>query len=357
MSMITIKNLEKRFGGNVILKGINAEIDKGEVISIIGPSGTGKSTLLRAINFLDAPTGGEVHFDGVQITKKNVDSARRRMGMVFQNFGLFSHHSVMGNLTAGPRKLLKKSVKEAEETAARLLKSVGLSERAHYFPRQLSGGQKQRVAIARCLAMSPEVILFDEPTSALDPAMVSEVMAVMRSLAKSGMTMLVVTHEMDFARDVSNRVFYMDEGGIYEDGTPEQIFSNPQKSKTKTFIHNIRSFIYEVKNREFDFMEMFGGMENFCFRHAIDKKMSNTLHLLVEELIVNIITPQYGACSLKLDYSEKLGSYALALSYPGESSNALETAEDELSVMMVKKSAKSLQHSYADGKNVIIVTL
>jgi len=357
MSMISIRNLEKRFGDTVILKEICADINKGEVISIIGPSGTGKSTLLRAVNFLDAPTGGEVFFDGVKITKKNVDSSRRRMGMVFQNFGLFSHLNVMDNLTAGPRRLLKKSKKEAEDNAARLLKSVGLSERAGYFPHQLSGGQKQRVAIARCLAMSPEVILFDEPTSALDPAMVSEVMAVMRSLAKSGMTMLVVTHEMDFARDVSNRVFYMDEGGIYEDGTPEQIFSNPQKPKTKAFIHNIRSFIYDVTGREFDFVSMFSSMDDFCFRHAMDKKMVNTLHLLTEELIVNIVVPQHGACSLCLDFSEKLDNYELTVSYGGESSNALDTAEDELSVMMVKKSAKQLCHKYEDGRNIIMATL
>ncbi len=202
MSIISVKNLEKRFGNNIILQNVSAEIEKGEVISIIGPSGTGKSTFLRAINFLDPPTGGEVYFGGERITKKNMDAIRLKMGMVFQSFGLFSHLDVMGNLTAGPVRLLKTSKKEAEEKAADLLKTVGLSERARYMPGQLSGGQKQRVAIARCLAMSPEVILFDEPTSALDPTMVGEVMAVMRNLAKSGMTMLVVTHEMDFARHI-----------------------------------------------------------------------------------------------------------------------------------------------------------
>lgn len=357
MSIISIKNLEKRFGDNVILQNVNAEIQKGEVISIIGPSGTGKSTLLRAINFLDPPTDGEVFFKGEKVTQKNVDAVRRSMGMVFQSFGLFSHLDVMGNLTAGQKKLLGKSKKEAEEKAAELLQTVGLTERAKFFPAQLSGGQKQRVAIARCLAMSPDVILFDEPTSALDPTMVSEVMAVMRSLAQSGMTMLVVTHEMGFAREMSNRVLYMDDGGIYEEGNPEQIFTSPQKAKTQAFIYNIRSFCYEIKSREFDYVEMLGGVENFCYRHAIDKKAANKLQLLAEELIINIIVPQYGACSLNLSFSEKLGIYEIAVSYGSENQNALENAEDELSAAMVKSSASQLKHEYLDGKNIIKATL
>ena len=357
MSIISVRNLEKRFGENIILKDINVDIEQGEVISIIGPSGTGKSTLLRAINFLDPPTKGEVFYNGEKITKANMDECRRKMGMVFQNFGLFSHLDAMGNLTAGPIKLLKTPPQEAEEKAAELLKMVGLAERAHHYPRQLSGGQKQRVAIARCLAMMPEVILFDEPTSALDPTMVSEVMAVMRSLAKSGMTMLVVTHEMDFARDVSNRVLYMDEGGIYEDGAPEEIFDNPKKPKTKEFVYNIRSFEYEVHSRDFDFVEMLSGVENFCFRHAIEKRTANKLQLLAEELVINIVTPKYGACVLSLNFSEKLGTYELSVSYEGGDSNALETAEDDLSVMMVKGNAKEIRHEYSEGKNKIITIL
>ena len=357
MSIISVKNLKKSFGDNVILQNISTDIEKGEVISIIGPSGTGKSTFLRAINFLDPPTDGEVFFDDEKITKKNVDAARRRMGMVFQNFGLFSHLDVMGNLTAGPVKLLGKTKREAVEKASELLKTVGLAERARFFPHQLSGGQKQRVAIARCLAMSPEVILFDEPTSALDPTMVSEVMAVMRSLAKSGMTMIVVTHEMDFARDVSNRVFYMDEGSIYEEGSPEEIFSNPKKPKTQVFIYNIRSFNYEVTSRDFDYVEMLGGVENFCFRHAIEKKTANKLQLLAEELVINIITPQYGACSLNLSFSEKLGTFELSVSYTGQKADALESAEDDLSAMMVRNSAKEIRHTYTDGVNTITATL
>ena len=357
MSIISIKNLEKRFGDNVILKNVNAEIEKGDVISIIGPSGTVKSVFLRAINFLGPPTSGEVFFYGQKITSKNLDDVRRRMGMVFQSFGLFSHLNVMDNLTVGPIKLLKTPRQKAEENAAKLLKTVGLSERARFFPSQLSGGQKQRVAIARCLAMSPEVVLFDEPTSALDPTMVSEVMAVMRNLAKSGITMLVVTHEMDFAREVSNRVFYMDEGGIYEQGSPAEIFEHPKKLRTQTFIYNIRSFEYKIGSRDFDFVEMLGGLENFCFRNAIEKKTANKLQLLAEELVINIITPKYGECSLNLSFSEKLGAYDLSVSYDGESSNALEAAEDDLSVMMVRGSANEISHHYTHGRNTITASL
>lgn len=357
MSIISVKNLEKRYGDTIILQNINTEIKKGEVVSIIGPSGTGKSTFLRAINFLDPPTAGEVIFNGEKITKKNMDAIRHRMGMVFQSFGLFSHLDVIGNITAGPIKLLKMPKPEAERNAVELLKAVGLSERARFLPSQLSGGQKQRVAIARCLAMSPEVILFDEPTSALDPTMVSEVMAVMRSLAKSGMTMLVVTHEMEFARDVSNRVMYMDEGGIYEEGRPDQIFSSPLRPKTKAFIYNIRSFTYEVRSRDFDHVEMLGGVENFCFRHAIDRKAANKLQLLAEELVINIVMPQYRACLLSLHFSDKLETYELSVSYRGERSDALENAEDDLSAMMVRKSAKEIRNDYREGINTITAIL
>jgi polar amino acid transport system ATP-binding protein len=353
MSILSVRNLEKRFGGNVILQNVSAEIEKGEVVSIIGSSGAGKSTFLRAINFLDPPTGGEVRFGGEPVTRQNVDAVRRRMGMVFQSFGLFSHLDVTGNLTAGPVKLLGKPKQEAEHKAAELLKTVGLSERARFMPRQLSGGQKQRVAIARCLAMDPEVILFDEPTSALDPTMVSEVMAVMRSLAKSGITMLVVTHEMDFAREVSNRVLYMDEGGVYEEGGPEEIFTKPHKPKTKAFIYNIRSFRFEIASRDFDCMEMFAGVENFCFRHAIDKKIAEQLRLLTEEAVINIVLPQYGACSLCVSLSEKLGAYEVAVSYRGEAKNALKSAEDALSVMLVTNSAGEIHHEYAEGANTL----
>ncbi|MDR2545898.1 MAG: amino acid ABC transporter ATP-binding protein [Lachnospiraceae bacterium] len=357
MSIISIKNMEKRYGENVILNDVSVDIERGEIISIIGPSGVGKSTFLRAINFLDPPTAGEVFFDGTKITKRNIDSICLKMGMVFQNFGLFSHMNVIGNLTVGPIKLLGKSREEAEEKATELLRIVGLSERAKYMPSQLSGGQKQRVAIARCLAMSPDVILFDEPTSALDPTMVSEVMAVIRSLAKTGITMLVVTHEMDFARNVSNRVFYMDEGGIYEEGCPKTIFDSPQKTKTQVFIHNIRSYNYEIKNREFDYAEMLAGVDNFCFRHDIRRNTANQLRLLAEELVINIVTPGYNECSLYVSFSEKLGTHELSVSYNGEEADMLEKSQNKLSVSMVRRTARELRHEYTAGKNTLTALL
>jgi len=217
--MIRVEHLQKSFGNLEVLRDVNAIINKGEVISIIGPSGTGKSTFLRCLNLLDKPTGGAIFINEKDILAKNanVPQLRQKMGMVFQSFNLFEHLTVMENLCIAPAKLLNKSKEEAKTKGYELLKMVGLLEKADVYPRQLSGGQKQRVAIARCLAMEPEIILFDEPTSALDPTMISEVLAVIRSLAKQGMTMAIVTHEMGFAKDVSSRIFYMDEGIIYED--------------------------------------------------------------------------------------------------------------------------------------------
>ena len=223
------------------LNGVDAEIRQGEKLVVIGPSGSGKSTFLRCLNRLEEPTGGHIFFDGVDITSKDCDinQMRRRMGMVFQQFNLFPHKTIMQNITLAPvhHKLMSK--KEAEARAAELLKRVGLLEKANAYPSQLSGGQKQRIAIVRALAMNPEVMLFDEPTSALDPEMVGEVLQVMKDLAAEGMTMVVVTHEMGFAREVSDRVMFMDDGRIIEEGTPQQIFSNPQNQRTKDFLSKL----------------------------------------------------------------------------------------------------------------------
>lgn len=357
MSILSVRGFSKAFGNNVVLNNINVEIERGEVVAIIGPSGTGKSTFLRGLNMLDPPTSGEVFFDGVKIQKSNMDDIRKKMGMVFQNFGLFSHLTVTENIVVGQKKLLKISDEEAQKKAEELLETVGLTERADHYPSQLSGGQKQRVAIARCLAMSPEVILFDEPTSALDPTMVGEVMAVIRSLAQSGMTMLIVTHEMEFARYVSNRIFYMDEQGIYEDGTPEEIFENPQKPKTREFIFKIRSFDYEIKSRKYDYVEMLNSLDNFCFRHAISQKMSNALRLMTEELVMNIIVPKVGACRYNINYSEELNHYEMLVTYGGEEENLLETAEDELTKTMIEQTAKEVTYSREKEKNHIRILL
>ncbi len=239
--MINVKNLHKKFGSLHVLQGIDVTIEKGEVVVVIGPSGSGKSTFLRCLNLLEQPTDGEIIFEGVNITdkKNDVNKQRQKMGMVFQNFNLFPHLSIIDNITLGPIKLKNQTPEQAKENAMSLLKRIGLEEKANNYPAQLSGGQKQRIAIVRALAMSPDVMLFDEPTSALDPEMVGEVLEVMKELASEGMTMVVVTHEMGFAKEVGTRVLFMDEGKIKEDAPPSEIFSNPKDDRTKEFLSKI----------------------------------------------------------------------------------------------------------------------
>ena len=239
MSMIEIKGLCKSFGDHEVLKGIDQNVEEGEVLCIVGPSGSGKSTMLRCINRLEEPTGGEIYIDGELVTEANVDAMRTKMGMVFQSFNLFPHKSVLENLTIGPVNVKKADKKESEEKGIALLERVGLAEKAGEYPRNLSGGQQQRVAIARALAMDPEVMLFDEPTSALDPEMVGEVLDVMKSLARDGMTMIVVTHEMGFAKEVADKVIFMDGGYIVEQGTPDAVLNHPQMDRTKDFLSKV----------------------------------------------------------------------------------------------------------------------
>ena len=239
--MITVSNLCKSFGGLEVLKGVNVEIDKGDVICVIGPSGSGKSTFLRCLNLLETPTSGSILFEGDELTDKTIDLNRHRqkMGMVFQQFNLFPHMTALDNLTCAPIMLKKTPKAEAEKKAMELLARVGLADRADAWPNQLSGGQKQRVAIARALCMEPDVMLFDEPTSALDPEMVGEVLDVMKELAKSGMTMVVVTHEMGFAREVASRVLFLDDGVIAEEGTPDEIFGAPKGERLQSFLAKV----------------------------------------------------------------------------------------------------------------------
>ena len=239
--MIEVKGLKKAFGNLEVLKGITETINDKEVVCVIGPSGSGKSTFIRCLNLLEDPTGGEIFLDGEKINdpKADIDKIRERMGMVFQSFNLFPHMSVKENITLAPIKVKGMSQADADKKAMELLKMVGLADKADSFPGQLSGGQKQRVAIARALAMDPEVMLFDEPTSALDPEMVGEVLQVMKDLAAGGMTMVIVTHEMGFAKEVADRVFFIDQGVIMEQGTPQQIFEAPQNERTKSFLSKV----------------------------------------------------------------------------------------------------------------------
>ena len=242
-TIISVKNLEKHFNAGAVhaLNGVSVDIGRSEVLVVIGPSGSGKSTFLRCLNLLERPTGGSVIFEGTDITapRTNINLCRRRMGMVFQHFNLFPHMTVLKNLTLGPVQLLKKSQSDAEKKAMQLLERVGLADRADAFPNQLSGGQKQRIAIVRALCMEPDVMLFDEPTSALDPEMVGEVLDVMKELAREGMTMVVVTHEMGFAREVADRVLFMDGGVIVEEGTPAEIFEHPRSERLQSFLAKV----------------------------------------------------------------------------------------------------------------------
>lgn len=237
--MIAINNLKKSFGDNEVLKGINAKIGDSEVVCIIGPSGSGKSTMLRCINMLEEPTGGEIIIDGEKVSESNINEVRTKMGMVFQGFNLFPNMTVLQNITCAPINVKGISKDEAEAKARELLSKVKLPEKADVYPKSLSGGQQQRVAIARALAMEPEIMLFDEPTSALDPEMVGEVLDVMKELAKEGMAMAVVTHEMGFAKEVSDRVLFMDGGYIVEEGKPEEVLSNPKEDRTKNFLSQV----------------------------------------------------------------------------------------------------------------------
>ncbi len=290
--MISIKHLSKTFtnpdGTQItVLKDVNCEIEKGEVISIIGPSGTGKSTLLRAINMLEPPTGGEIWVDGENIMAKGyrLDKLRQKMGMVFQNFNLFEHMTVLENIIYAPMRLKKVPEDAARKEAMELLNKVGLAQKADVYPSSLSGGQKQRVAIARSLAMHPEVILFDEPTSALDPTMVGEVLSVIRQLAKEGLTMLIVTHEMRFARDVSSRIFFMKDGIIYEDGSPQQIFENPRRSATKAFVNRIQKLVFEI-NEDFDFLSSDTEVKRFCIKYNLTSKV-DLISYVAGEMLLN----------------------------------------------------------------------
>ena len=357
--MITVKNLSKHFGDLVVLKDINAKISKGEVISVIGPSGTGKSTFLRCLNLLETPTGGEIFIDGVPLLGKltNVPKLRQKMGMVFQSFNLYAHLSVLENLTIGPIRLLGKKKGEANKKAIELLNLVGLAEKVYSFPDELSGGQKQRVAIARCMAMEPEILLFDEPTSALDPTMVSEVLAVIRRLAREGITMIIVTHEMEFAFNISSRVFYMDEGLIYEEGTPQQIFENPRKEKTRAFIHRIRSFRHHISSKAYDLYAIQGEMEIFCEKHMLPKKVSDDVGLIIEEVLE--LQSDFSDIDLSLSYHEKVGTLEFSCESAGLPANPLaeSTWENDIGLRILKSRCKSIDYRYDNGKNIIDLTV
>lgn len=357
--MITIKNLTKSYDGVTPLQNVSVEINKGDVISIIGPSGTGKSTFLRCINLLEKPTSGQILIDGVDMMDEKTDilQIRRKVGMVFQSFNLFAHKMVIENVMMAPMDLLGQSRQEAFDEGVRYLKMVGLGEKLYAYPDELSGGQKQRVAIARCLAMKPEIILFDEPTSALDPTMVGEVQAVIRGLAEQGLTMMVVSHDMDFSREIANRIFYMDEGIVYEDGTPEQIFEHPQKEKTRAFIKRLRTMEYQIHSVDFDLYQMNAQIEMFAHRHHLDRLQTNNIELVIEELVLNSILKHSQNILVQVGYFEVDQRIELNFTYDQEAFDPFNTEdEDVLSMLLVRQMTDHISHSY-DGVNHLYMEL
>jgi polar amino acid transport system ATP-binding protein len=357
--MISIRNLSKHFGDLVVLHDVNIDIQKGEIIAIIGPSGTGKSTLLRCMNLLEVPTGGQIYIEDIPLLNKstNVPKIRQRMGMVFQSFNLYSHLSVLENLTIGPIKLLGKKKTEANARALELLKIVGLAEKIHSLPEELSGGQKQRVAIARCMAMDPEILLFDEPTSALDPTMVSEVLAVIRRLSREGMTMMIVTHEMEFAKNISNRILYMDEGVIYEEGSPQQIFENPQKEKTKAFIHRVRSLDIQISSPNYDLYAIQGDIINFCEKHLLSKRLTDFATHVAEEVL--LLQKDFSDIRLRLSYSEKSGLLTMLCDSAGNPDNPLkdELGIDDIGLKLILARCQNASYSYEHERNKFLLEI
>ena len=365
MSLIEVKGLKKSFGKLDVLKGIDLTVEQGERIAIIGGSGCGKSVFLRSLCLLEQPNAGQILIDGKDITAAKggqVDEIRHSMGMVFQKFHLFSEMDVMDNLCLAPTRILKMPREEAEKKAMELLDQVGLAPRAHAWPTVLSGGQQQRIAICRCLMMEPKVLLFDEPTSALDPTMVGEVLAVIRMLAKRDMSMLIVTHEMNFAREVANRVLFFADGGIYEQGTPAEIFDAPKREKTIAFINKIKYFSYEITQRRFDLMQLQGGIQNFGEKYGLDQKRAYRLQICCEELIYELLDHCYPGrqdvdLKLTISHAEADGSTQIDLSCGGAAYNPFEQDENGLGVTILKNMATRLDYRLENGRNAINISL
>ena len=350
--MIKIEHLKKAYPNVVPLKDVSVEINDGDVIAVIGPSGTGKSTLLRCINLLEKPTEGHIWVNGVDVTDPKCDlgKVRQKMGMVFQSFNLFGHMTCIENIMFAPTELLGKTRQEAYDEGMRLLRTVGLAEKALNYPDELSGGQKQRIAIARALAMDPEIILFDEPTSALDPTMVEEVQSVIRDLAKTGKTLMIVTHEMNFARAISNRVFFMDEGGIYEDGTPEQVFEHPQKENTRRFIRKLKVLEFLIDSKDYDFRGAATEIDKYVTKNRIPWKTCNRVHMAFDELLQEILIPVLDRPQIRatIEYAEN-GAMVLTVGYNGPEYDVT-ARERNLAVDVLDAAVAECKYAYNKGE-------
>jgi polar amino acid transport system ATP-binding protein len=366
--MIKIENLSKSFGDLQILRNIDATIEKGECISIIGPSGTGKSVFLSCLNALLIPDTGRVLIDGLDIfdNHTNINKLHEQMGMVYQNFNLFSHLTILENIILAPVKIKKLPRNTAIEKARELLNTVSLAAKENAYPHELSGGQKQRIAIARAMAMEPQILLFDEPTSALDPTMTGEVLAVIRALAKQGLTMLIVTHEMEFAKEVANRVFYMDCQGIYETGTPEEIFEKPQKERTKAFISRLKTLDLKVQSLEFDLLGQVSQIEQFCIKYNIEHRMINKVQMVFEEMSMYLLKNHFKEAEtpdilVNVSYAEREKDIVISITYSGRLTDPFtetEADEDEaLGLLMIQRMSKSALYSTVDNKNMLTIIL
>ncbi len=358
--IIKIEHLRKEYENVTPLVDVNAVVRKGDIISIIGPSGTGKSTLIRMINRLEEPTSGTVYAFGKKVDShdSSIHELREKMAMVFQAFNLFNHLTIIENIMLAPVLLKGISRQDAYEKGMKLLQSVGLAEKALNYPAELSGGQKQRVAIVRALAMDPEVMLLDEPTSALDPGMTNEVLHVIEDLAESGMTMLIITHEMKFAQSVSNRVFYMDEGSIYEEGSTQQIFGNPQKEKTKAFIYHLKLFSFDIESPDFDFINLRTSLDTFAYQQMMKGKIQTRLMLCTEELVTQglaYLSSDYFPAKFNIEYGEDnvLKAY---LNYHGDRKDISEDI-DEISIRIIKSLIDEFEYQYINNENEIRFTI
>ncbi len=347
--MISVKNLCKSYDGLQILKDVNIDFPDGSTTVIIGGSGCGKSTLLRCLNLLEKPDCGTIEIDGEDIvTAKNVDKLRQKLGMVYQSFNLFSHLSVLENIILAPMKVKKISKEEAISKAYELLKMVGMENRATHMPDQLSGGQKQRVAIARALAMEPEVMLFDEPTSALDPTMVDEVETVIKRLVDSGMTSIIVTHEMRFARNIASNILFLAEGGVYEEGSPDQIFDNPQKDLTRRFIYRSRMYEEALNKTDIDIYELCSRIRQYAIAYGLTRKQSKGIEYFCEELIYPLI--MFNNAVLRIIADENRNEYSITAEFKGLNKDPLNLeCIDELGLSIVKAYSSSLNSSCING--------
>ena len=346
--MIELKNITKKFDNFCVLKNVNATINDGDIISVIGPSGAGKSTFIRLINMLEAPSEGQIIVDGEEVTASGfrVEKVRQKIGMVFQDFNLFKHLTILENVMKPQIDIMKKSLVDAYTESIRLLDVVSLSEKAKKYPHEISGGQKQRAAIARALAMDPSIILFDEPTSALDPTMVSEVEDIIAELKSMGKTMIIVTHEMSFARRVSNRVFFMDDKTIYEEGTPEEIFDNPKKDKTKRFIKNLRLLIIVIDRKDCDYWGYEADIDKYAMKNHISVKGRTRLRLAFEELVREIIMEKLDKplVNIVLEYSNQTEKLKMTVKYNGDYFNPKDS-DNDLSYHVLKSAMDGIEYS------------